>query len=378
VWEGEHDSLFSKLVKLRKTARAQISCHSPLSYNELQNCARVQPETHTPYKKELCMSAELTKETADLLDAFLESERPKVSEQGFNHLRTTAFLVARWFDDQELGLTETKITDAVRYQAWLSEHRMDNGKPYSSGTMQNYLKVVRRMFDYLMSLELVATNPFRELKMPKTGEHISANILSVEQMGKLLDYLRRFDEQPTWRQHLTYYKMHVVAELMYATGMRVSEAASLEPSDLNLDERLVRIRFGKDGKPRTAYLTTYAVQVLRHYLPVRTRMFQGHQRTCPHALFGSSYIRLTQFVNEVLAKTCKPLSLPPATSHSFRHSLGTHLLKAGCDMRHIQVILGHEALHSTQVYTKVDKDDLRRVVDEAHPRSRWTGGQHET
>ena len=85
-------------------------------------------------------------------------------------------------------------------------------------------------------------------------------------------------------------------------------------------------------------------------------------------LFGADKARVAHVLNAELATICNGLGIPAITSHGFRHSLGTHLLRSGCDMRHIQMILGHEALQTTQIYTRVDKDDLKRSLDEHHPR----------
>ena len=87
------------------------------------------------------------------------------------------------------------------------------------------------------------------------------------------------------------------------------------------------------------------------------------------SLFGVNGESLGYLFNKELKKVCNSLSLPELTSHSFRHSMGYHLLRAGCDIRYIQELLGHKRLKNTQIYTRVDKDDLREVVDKYLPRS---------
>jgi len=91
---------------------------------------------------------------------------------------------------------------------------------------------------------------------------------------------------------------------------------------------------------------------------------RGHERT----LFGAGKARVAEVVNGELRRVCAELELPVITSHGFRHSLGTHLLRSGADMRHIQAILGHESIATTQVYTHVEKEDLKKSLDAYHPR----------
>lgn len=306
---------------------------------------------------------------ADLYEAFLSSEKPRVTAQGYASLAGRARRMLAWFEDEELPLEVVSLQDAIRYQAYLSERRDEEGARYAAGTMQNYLKVARRFFDYLVKTGLAVANPFRELHYPRAPERLSRNALSEAQMGRLLRTLERFDELPTARARERRYRVHVIAETLYATGLRVAEAASLVESDLDLERRLVHLREGKGGKPRTAFLTSFAAAVLARYLSgPREALLHGYARKAGGRLFGAGTARIDRLMNGELAIVCARLGLPVITCHGFRHSLGTQLLRAGCDMRHIQAILGHESIGTTQVYTHVDKDDLLRSLDEHHPR----------
>jgi len=318
------------------------------------------------------MGYTLSVPVADLYDEFLALERPRVSAQGFTSLSGLTRRMLAWFDAEELDVCTLAITDAVRYQAWLSEHETAPGATIATGTMHNYLKTARRFFDFLVATERRATNPFRALRFPRLGEHISRNVLSEAQMGCLLRELAAFDAPAIWYERERRYRVHVLAEFLYATGLRIAEACSLTPADLDLGHRLVRLREGKGGKPRAAFLTAYAASVMETYLARgRAAIMRGFVRLRGDTLFGADKARVAAVVNGELSRVCLALGLPVITSHGFRHSLGTHLLRAGCDMRHIQVILGHEALGTTQIYTHVDKDDLRRILDAYHPRQ-WS------
>jgi len=307
--------------------------------------------------------------TADLLEEFLAAARPRVSVQGYAALSGRACRMLSWFEAEEIDLEAVGIQEALHYQAWLSERLDDEGKPYSTGTMHNYLKTARAFYDHLVATERVKTNPFRELRYPRLSSHLSRNVLTEAEMGRLLSELARFDEEETWYGRERRYRVHVLAEFLYATGLRIAEACSLTEVDLDLEERLVYLKQGKGGKPRTAFLTSYATEVMRAYLDAGAPATRHcYLRGMGHTLFGANKGRVATVANVELAKACAKLGLPPITTHGFRHSLGTHLLRGGVDMRHIQAILGHEALSTTQVYTHVDKDDLKRSLDAFHPR----------
>ena len=311
----------------------------------------------------------LSADYADLYDRFLESERPRVSEQGFTTLSGIARRLLLWFDAEDIVIREVTIQDAVRYQAYLSALHTKEGSPITAGTMQNYLKVARRFFRYLVETEQLKTNPFAELSYPRLGEHLSRNVLSEAQMSCLLGELSRFDELPARQARFRRYRTHVVAEFLYASGLRIAEACSLIEGNLDLDHRLIYLPEGKGGKARTAFLTGYASEVMRCYLSRgRSAVLGGYERAHGETLFGADKARVAAVVNAELKTVCTALAFPVITTHGFRHSLGTHLLRSGCDMRHIQVILGHEALQTTQIYTRVDKDDLKRSLDAFHPR----------
>jgi len=313
--------------------------------------------------------------TSELLEAFLEAEKGRVSAQGYRTLSGIARRVLAWFEGEELDPLEATIVDAVRFQSELSERLTRDGERISTGTMHNYLKVARRLYDWMVQTERVKTNPFLELKYPRLPEHLSRNVLTEAQMGRLLGELMRFDELPSRRARLRRSRVHVLSEFLYATGMRIAEACAVSSSDVDLVGRRVYVRAGKGGLPRTAFLTGYAAEVLRRYQEYgRLLVLGNYERGHADTLFGADKDRVAAVVNGELERVCTALELPVITSHGFRHSLGTHLLRSGCDMRHIQAILGHEALGTTQVYTHVDKEDLKKSLDEHHPRQ-WRQGE---
>jgi integrase/recombinase XerD len=303
-----------------------------------------------------------------LFEAFLDHERPLRSSQGNETLRKTARYVIATFEREDLDLIHAGYQDALAFQ----KHTLERG--VSIGTATNDLKVARRFFQFLLERNLVLANPFAELPRPRVPKTISRNVLSEAEMYALLERLSHFDEEPNAWMRARRYRVHVVAETAYSTGARIAELAALRPEDIDLVRGLVTIRQGKGGKDRVAFLTQTAADVLRYYL--ETGREASRHTFANDSLFGAGYRRLGEMVRVTLREVCPELDTTTITTHGFRHSLGWHLLRRGCDMRYIQAILGHERIGTTQVYTRVEKEELRAVLDAFHPRSmaRTRGG----
>jgi site-specific recombinase XerD len=317
------------------------------------------------------MAEPLGIEYENLCRDYADYERGRMSMQGHASRVALVRRVLRWFEREELEPEAVTVTDALRFQAACADSTTRAGSSLTNGSLYNYLKAARGLWDYLVAVERAGSNPFRAVRYPRLGDHHCGNVLSEAQMGRLLKELATFDRQHVWYQRECRYRVHVIAEFLYASGLRVAEAASLYPRDLDLEQGLVYLKAGKGGQSRTAFLTSYAADVLARYMEQgRSATLHAWQRLQAERLFGLTANRLSYVVNRELALLCVELQLPVITSHGFRHSLGTHLLRAGCDLRYIQAILGHESLGSTQIYTHVDKQDLKRSLDEHHPR-RW-------
>ena len=312
---------------------------------------------------------------AELYEEFISFHAPRTTEQGLQTLKVHTYFLLAWLQREETLPEEITIQDVLAFAAAVKELTNRKGQPVCAGTVHLYLYTGRILYDYLLEREKCPANPFREIQYPRQGKHLSRNVLNPVQMSLLLDNLSRFDTAFNVRQR---YRLHVMAEFLYATGLRIAEAASLTDDCLDLDKRFVYVKEGKGGKSRTAFLTGYASEVMRLYLAQgRPALEKSNTQWRTGSLFGACRQRLTIFLCHELKAVCSELDIPVISSHGFRHSLGTHLLKAGCDMRHIQVILGHDELGTTQQYTHVDKEDLRNSLDKFHPRKWAHGGSYE-
>lgn len=279
-------------------------------------------------------------------------------------------ILMSYLEENQIDVSTLSIKDAQNYQGWLIENGTKEGNKYTSGSIRNFMKVAKRFYEYLKQKDIVVTNPFKEVVLIRSEKKLPKNILKEKEMNKLLKALSDFtDVEGDLKRIERRYRVHVICEVMYATGLRISEVASLQIPDIDLEKREIHLREGKGGEGRVVFLNEYAARILSFYIkemyPLLKRKTRYHHTSL---LFGASGNRLDTLVNEDLKEVCTKLGLRKTTCHSFRHAVGFHLLRAGCDIRYIQELLGHKQIRNTEVYTKVERDDLREKIDHYHPR----------
>jgi site-specific recombinase XerD len=297
----------------------------------------------------------------DLIEAFVQHQKAK----GIRSLRKIPYLLGvffSWLEDHGLSVADLTPLGAEEFQTYLATKEDEDGiVHYASGTVADIVQAVDAFYKTLADDGLVFQNPFYGLRHIKRAERLPRTVPTEAEMANYLKRLCAFDTHPTTRERRNWYRLHVIAELLYATGMRVGELAMLRPSDFDFEAKTVSIRSGKGGVARTAYLNDYAASVVRFYI-TQMREFVNHCHESDN-LFGVASARN---LDEALNPYFKALG--GFTSHSFRHAVGTHLLRRGCDLRYIQIILGHDDLKSTALYTRVSKEELRDQLDSFHPR----------
>jgi site-specific recombinase XerD len=307
-----------------------------------------------------------------LLAEFLESCRAEGrSPRSLKEFRTRVPKLFAYLEEHGLDFLSLRPKEAQGYVGWLSSYRTAAGTVYTARSVAAAVKTARAFCDYLRKRGIAASNPFAETRRVRPEKKLPRGILKEAEMERLLEELGRFDECGHLKAVIGRYRAHVVAELQYATGLRVSEVAGLSVADVDFSRSLVHVRGGKGGYERIAYLGEYAREVLRLYVErVREKSFNASNRRNDGLLFGARYEWLGKAMSQELEKACTEASLPRIRSHGFRHAMGSHLLHSGCPIRYIQSLLGHRHLKNTEVYTKVEKEDLKEVVDRCHPR-RW-------
>jgi integrase/recombinase XerD len=220
------------------------------------------------------------------------------------------------------------------------------------------LSAVKSFHRYLLQNEIVTANPARSIKTPRLPRKLP-DVLSVAQVRKLLV------APPLESVHGV--RNRAILSVLYGCGLRVSEAASLKPDDVDFDEGFVRVR-GKGDRERLVPLGRMTASALQSYLDGPRRDWDSR----PHAdsLFlnraGQALTRAGIWA--IVRQSAKQIGLEKhVTPHTFRHSFATHLLSAGADLRSVQAMLGHSSVATTQIYTHLDRSHLTSVHKRFHP-----------
>lgn len=218
---------------------------------------------------------------------------------------------------------------------------------------------VKGFYNYLLRDGLITTAPHAELMSPTLPKKIPSYLRAEELEGllKVLD----LSTQEGMRDL-------AIIELLYATGVRVSELISLRVSDLSLERALLNCR-GKGSKQRYIPLGRSAVSALRDYLCVRPNILQD--RDSDLLFIQRSRLKMTrQEVWLLLKSYAKRAGLERVSPHSLRHTFASHLIQRGADSRSVQALLGHSDLSTTQIYTHVSSRHLVKALEDFHPREK--------
>ena len=247
-------------------------------------------------------------------------------------------------------------------------------------TAARKLSSIRSFFKFCSREGLVRDNPARLVATPKLPKRLPA-VLTAEEMNAFLDVLAqaKSERKPHIVGHarqteiearLLLPRDRAILELLYASGLRVSELTGLNLADIDRKEQMLRV-LGKGNKERIVPYGSKAEQALEKYWPVRSELLRkARRRSDPEAVF-LNYIggRLTRrSVGKIVKKYVRLVNLNwDLHPHSLRHAFATHLLSDGADLRAIQELLGHASLSTTQRYTHTSIRQLMEVYDKAHP-----------
>lgn len=228
----------------------------------------------------------------------------------------------------------------------------------SSKTISHVISSLKSFYNYYMRMGNINSNPTDEIDRPKIEKKIP-EFLTLEEVSSLLNFKVNNEFEA---------RNKAILELLYSSGLRISELTSLELSNIDLDECLVRV-MGKGSKERIVPLGDYAIEALKEYIYFYRPMLNKN---------NSSYIFLNnrggvlsrQFIFKVIKEECIKKGIRKNVSpHTLRHTFATHLLKNGADLRIIQELLGHENLSTTQIYTHLTNDKLKHDYEYYFPRN---------
>ena len=231
---------------------------------------------------------------------------------------------------------------------------------YSVSSICRFLSSIKGMCRYLLIENVIADDPSENLQTPKKWERLPKS-LSISEVSAFLDLSSTPLSNPTAARD------HVMFELLYSSGLRATELISLKIEDINLDAGFLRV-MGKGSKERIVPLHRRAIERVKKYLSnERTTILK--KRESPYLFITArgkpmTRQRFWQTVKEVGRRIGIRLS-----PHMMRHSFATHLLEGGADLRSLQKMLGHADISTTQIYTKVTSDRLKKVYTKYHPRA---------
>ena len=258
--------------------------------------------------------------------------------------------------------------DAIEWQGVGKDTIVDyvielKNRRYAGASVARKVAAVKSFFQFLHAEGEIKTNPTESLESPRVGKTLPRP-LTVQQVDELL-------EQPAKRNTTESLRDQAMLELLYATGLRVTELVSLDLDSISLDKRSPMARcMGKGAKERSVPIHAQALRALVVYLNEgRTRMVKNKSE---RALFVNRRgERLTrQGFWLILKQYAKDAKIEgPVTPHSLRHSFATHMLRGGAPLRNVQELLGHANISTTQVYTRITDEHVRRVYEKAHPRA---------
>jgi len=237
------------------------------------------------------------------------------------------------------------------------EHLYDKG--YAVSSTERKLACLKSFFHYLVREGRRATDPTSDIKLPKKAKRLP-KALSISETIKLVS-------APREKNYIALRNIAML-ELLYATGMRASEAVALNIADINFSVSFVKC-FGKGSKERIVPINKVTLQAIKEYLEKGRSKFPKKDK---EALFlDKNGQRLTrQGLWLVIKKYVKLTGVKGKTSpHTLRHSFATHLLEKGADLRSVQEMLGHADISTTQIYTSVSRERLKRMYKKAHPRA---------
>jgi len=269
------------------------------------------------------------------LTEFLQKEYPRIDWPEVNHLMLRQFLAAE---------TERHL---------------------NSNTLTRRLAAIRSFWRYLHRQGLVKANPTKFIRVPRRQKS-TPHFFVYPQVQKFLEIARAIG-----RNDFLSRRNAAIFELIYSAGLRIEEAVRLNIGDVDLLGEFVRV-LGKGNKIRTVPIGRIASQAIAEYQKFRRQLLASRQQPETAALFlNKNGTRISQRgVRKIFHQIVQRMGVKEKISpHSLRHSFATHLLERGCDLRSVQEMLGHKSLVTTQVYTHLLPEKLKKIYEKAHPRA---------
>ena len=254
---------------------------------------------------------------------------------------------------EKLNVTNYSDIKEEICSAWIGELYSQNNKPKS---IQRHLSSAKGFFRFLKKNNLISSSPFELVTAPKSSNTLP-DVLSPEDVEQLLNF------KPSNTIEI---RDMAIVELMYSSGLRVSETVNINISDFEENMSFLRV-IGKGSKTRLVPMGRFAINAINNWLNERVKI----SNNTPALFLNSKGSRLSvRSIQLRLKKMAIKQGLPPVHPHMLRHSFATHMLESSGDLRTIQELLGHSSLSTTQIYTKLDYQHLAKIYDKSHPRAK--------
>ena len=246
-----------------------------------------------------------------------------------------------------------KVDESV-CSGWIGSLYQNDNNPR---TIHRHLSAAKGFFKFLKKNDVIRSSAFELISAPKVSSHLP-EVLSPEDVEQLLNF------RP---ENSIEIRDLALIELMYSSGLRVSEVASINLADFEEEMTFLRV-MGKGSKVRLAPIGRYAISAINNWIEERKK-FSGIDT--PALFINLKGGRLTvRSIQLRLEKISIKQGLPRVNPHMLRHSFATHMLESSGDLRTIQELLGHSSLSTTQIYTKLDYQHLAKIYDKSHPRAK--------
>jgi len=259
----------------------------------------------------------------------------------------------RWSEDEALKADKISYTDLRRFMT-------DQGQLISERSQARMLSALRSYFLFLMEENYRNDHPAEQLQTPRLGTYLpeTLSVEDIDAMAVTVDL-----SKPEGHRNLA------MLETLYGCGLRVSELTRLRISDLYFDDDFIRVR-GKGNKERLIPIHRKAQKLIELYKK-EVRVHQDVKKGSEDTLFlnrrGSGISRVSVFT--IIKKMAEQAGIRKSISpHTLRHSFATHLVQGGADLRVVQELLGHESILTTEIYTHLDRSDLKKALEMFHPR----------
>ena len=231
---------------------------------------------------------------------------------------------------------------------------------YSNNTVSRILSALRHFYSYLINEDILTSNIFKSIRNPKKERKLP-NFLQGDEFDRIVECIDLNTDLGI--------RNRLICEMLYATGLRVSELTNIKLNDINYDIKEIRVT-GKGDKDRIVLFGDYCLLYLKKYLPCRDRLLNGKKNE--YLLLNNQGSQLTsRGVEDIIDKCVNEAALKHHISpHVLRHTFATDMLNNGADLKSVQELLGHSSLSTTQIYTHVTNERLRQVYLESFPRKK--------